>query len=268
MGAGRPARALGHARGHRSRPVQRRAVCAQRLVHGVQRPRGVLGHRLTRAPHHLRPHRIPRPQRQPASAGGHCRAAVCPGAAAAAWTLARRCRSAWNWTMAKARKLSSASAPNRTRPGRQPAACSSTVAPARPPWSWTTCVRTGTTCSARCRCTRREPSLDVLANGWLMYQVIACRFWGRSGYYQSGGAIGFRDQLQDSMAHGPRRPAEAHARAPAAVRPPPVREGDVQHWWHPPMDRGVRTRCSDDLPVAAAGRLPLRAGDRRPERAG
>lgn len=91
-----------------------------------------------------------------------------------------------------------------------------------------------------------DKSLDLLVNGWLPYQTIACRLWARSAFYQSGGAYGFRDQLQDAMNMVCLEPEFTKNQIVNACQHQFL-EGDVQHWWHPVLNKGIRTKFSDDL---------------------
>ena len=107
-----------------------------------------------------------------------------------------------------------------------------------------------------------DRTMDIMLNGWLLYQTLACRVWARSAFYQASGAYGFRDQLQDCMALAGTRPAMTREHLLRAAARQFV-EGDVQHWWLPHSGQGVRTHISDDRVWLAFAACPLCRRDGR-----
>ena len=261
MGAGRSAAEIDDARDHRNRPRQRRAVGAQPLQHGVCRPGRLLRRQRLHQDRERRPDRIPRPQRNafanPAAMArsrlsGRVGAALDPCAAIQVpFELADGQEREIVFTLGAGRDADDAS--NLARRFRGSGAARGALEAVWQYWKHTLgAVHVETP----------DPSLNVLTNGWLLYQTLACRLVGAQRILPVGRRLRFPRPVAGRDGAHPRRARSVreHLLLCASRQ---FLEGDVQHWWHPPSGRGVRTHCSDDylwLPLAAC-RYVLSTGD-------
>ena len=254
VGAGDVAGCQRDARRDRGRPRHGRLLARNAFRADFGGPRGLRRRQPAAQDDHRRPQRVPGPARlarRPRRPGPR---RTSPAASVPASTPARPSRP--DSTSVPARRPRSSSCWERPKTStRRAGLFAATGSPVATAEALQRCRRRdGTDILQAVQVSTPDPAIDLLLNRWLLYQVRACRLWARSAFYQSGGAYGFRDQLQDVMAlvHASPEAARAHILLAASRQ---FLEGDVQHWWHPPG----RTRGSHpDLRRPSLASLMLR----------